>query len=255
MFVPDASMDLVAWERDGFVRGLRWMDAEEATARLQAFEALEAAALAEQPPGTKMPDFRPWDHADHPLRAWMTELVDDPRLHAMLVPLLGPDLLLRNADVFAKAPGLRRGIGWHWDTAELGPDADHLVTVWLALTTATPANGGLRYAAGSHRLIPPDAPTDRHRLTFSPTAVAALDPASFVDNALQPGQVSVHHFRLAHSSGPNTTTGRRIGIALRVLSPRCSPETAESGQAYRMTGTGPVGRWQLRDRFPMTWTA
>ena len=38
-----------------------------------------------------------------------------------------------------------------------------------------------------------------------------------VTAALEAGEFSVHHFRLAHKSGPNASNDRRIGFAIRYI--------------------------------------
>jgi ectoine hydroxylase-related dioxygenase (phytanoyl-CoA dioxygenase family) len=239
---------------DGFLTPLDAIPADHAADLLRRLESLEAQELAARGGTWPKRDYRPWEMEDHPLRAWMDEIARLPTVLDAIEGVLGPDILLRNADIFLKEPQRRQGIGWHWDTAERGDDADQILTAWLALTPATPANGCLRYARASHRTEVPDAPKDKYHLTFSKEACASIPPESVVYNELSPGQMSLHHFRVAHASGPNTTAHRRIGVALRVMSPRVTAATAESGQATLLRGRDTLRHFAIKDRFPMTWT-
>ena len=44
-----------------------------------------------------------------------------------------------------------------------------------------------------------------------------LDPDKQVYMELEPGQMSLHHFRLVHGSDANTSDERRIGLAIRYV--------------------------------------
>ena len=63
----------------------------------------------------------------------------------------GPDLLLRNYDVFTKIGASRLAINWHTDTGHLGRSTDGMLTLWLALTPSTRRNGAMQFVKGSHR--------------------------------------------------------------------------------------------------------
>lgn len=243
-----------AYWTDGYVNRLVALTPDEAAEQLAAFERIEAETVAAHGGEWKQRDYRPWEHADHPFRDWIDGLVRHPRVLDFVESILGPDILIRNADIFVKNPGIRRGINWHVDTAEKGPDADRLLTVWLGLTDSTDENGGLHYAAGSHRQLLPDAPKDKWNLTLSPTAVSALDRSREVINVMEAGMMSMHHFSLVHASGPNRTTRRRVGFVGRYMAPAIQASTAESGVATLLRGRDTHGHFTLKDRFPMTWT-
>ncbi len=222
---------LESYWQEGYVNRLVALTPEEAADQLARFEQIEAETVAAHGGTWTQRDYRPWEQAEHPFRGWIDSLVRHPRILDYVESILGPDILIRNADVFVKNPGVRRGIRWHIDTAEKGPDADRLLTVWLGLTESTDENGGLHYSAASHRQTLPDAPKDKYNLTLSPTACAALDPAREVVNVMEAGMMSMHHFSLVHASGPNRTAARRVGFVGRYMAPAISQATAESGVA------------------------
>lgn len=250
--LPPEQID--AFWQNGFVTRIPALTPDEARERLEAFEAIEAAEIARGGGAWTQRDYRPWEQDDHPLRAWLDSLARHPRVLDAVESILGPDLLLRNADVFLKEPGNPRGIGWHLDTARRGPEVDGLVTVWLGLTASTRENGGLLYAAGSHRIDIPGGPKDRFTLTLTREASATLDPSRTHVNEMEPGMCSIHHFGLVHASGPNRTANRRLGFVGRYMATSVDPAVAESGAATLVRGTDSHRRFALKDRFPMTFT-
>jgi hypothetical protein len=78
----------------------------------------------------------------------------------------------------------------------------------------------MTFLPGTHfnQLAHTENPNDAaNMLAFGQT----LQPDGFLDDPvvapLRPGEFSLHHFRLAHKSGPNSTTDRRIGFAIRYI--------------------------------------
>jgi non-heme Fe2+,alpha-ketoglutarate-dependent halogenase len=241
------------WQK-GFVSRVPILTPEEAAEELATLERLEAEEVARRGGVWDKRDFRPWEEEDHPLFAWANALVRRPKLLDAVESILGPDILIRNCDVFIKRPGLKRDIGWHVDTAEQGPAADWIATMWLGLSSSTRVNGCLLYSAGSHRVEIPNGPKDKYSLTFTREAVAALKPTDTYFNEMLPGEASMHHFRIAHASGPNRSPIRRTGFVVRFMSPKCTPETAESGAVALARGKDTSGRFMIREKFPMSWT-
>jgi ectoine hydroxylase-related dioxygenase (phytanoyl-CoA dioxygenase family) len=238
--------------REGWVHRIPVLAPEEVEELVRRLEEVEAEQSAQGAWTAR--DYRPWDQPDHPLLDWIDRLARHPVVLDAVESILGPDILIRNADVFLKEPGLKRGIGWHVDTAVQGPDADRLLTAWIGLSASTVENGGLQFSAGSHRRVYPGGPKDRYTLTFTKETAALLDPADTRSNVMEPGMMSLHHFRTAHRSGPNLSTGRRIAFVGRYMAPAISAETAESGQATLVRGTDRFGHFALKPRFPLTWT-
>lgn len=239
---------------NGFVSPVPVLTADEAAHYLAWLERIEAEQVEACGGTWDTRDYRPGRDTDHPMKPWLHELAHHPRILDAVSSILGPDVLVRNGDVFIKNPGVRRGIREHRDTAMLGDVTDHLVNIWVGLTPSTPQNGGLWFYRGSHRLDLADGPKDRFTLTLTPGAIGELDKGTVFHNVLEPGQASMHHFSTIHASGPNMTRERRVAFVGRYMSPHCTQEIAECGQAKLMRGTDTVGNFQLTDDFPMTWT-
>jgi len=143
------------------------------------------------------------------------ELARDPRILDAVEDLIGPDIMLFGASAFAKNGRDPRYVSWHQDSAYFGLTPHEEVTVWTALTRANSINGVLRVLPGSHR-----GPDMRHEETFAKDNMLAkgqsligIDESKAVEMPLEPGEFSMHHERMAHSSLPNRSDDRRIGFA------------------------------------------
>ena len=98
-------------------------------------------------------------------------------------------------------------IRWHRDmTSWQCLSAPRLLTFWVALNSVSPANGGMEFAAGSHRVeaagLGDDA--DLHGYDGHPM----VGPA---------GIISAHHCLTGHRSGPNTSPSDRIAMTLHYM--------------------------------------
>ena len=238
----------------GFASGMQAMTAEEAHGFLAELQDIEATQDALYDDGWTTRDYRPWDHPDHPLADWAMSIVMHPGVRAVASSILGPELLVRNADVFVKNPKTRRGIGWHQDTAEQGSETDGMMTMWLGLTASTVENGCLKFIPGSHIGEIPHGPKDKFTLTLNQQALAHLDVANAAFNVMTPGQCSAHHIRMVHASDANRTRERRVGFVIRWMTPEVSAAVCESGTAYVAQGSRTGPGIQAKPHFPMTWT-
>ena len=62
---------------------------------------------------------------------------------------------------------------------------------------------------------------------------------------LDPGQASFHHGLLFHSSGPNTTSDRRIGSAIRYISASMKQETGDCPLVTQVSGQKDYGNFKI----------
>ncbi len=242
--------------REGYVSNIDVLDAEEVRRFRQRLEQVEQQQRALRDGTWPNRHHLPRLGAEHPMRAWFHALVRDPRILEPVASILGPAILVRNADVFIKEPRSESGIGWHLDTTMRQPDADHYLTVWLGLTPSTPVNGGLLFNRGSHLedLPEPHRPPDREHLHLTRTAEQLIDHSRTVDNVMAAGQMSLHHASMLHASDPNRFDDRRIGFVIRYMSTAIAPEAAECEVATLVRGRDTVGRFHLKDDFPVNWT-
>lgn len=153
-------------------------------------------------------------------------LASAPAIVGRMASLYGGDLMLWATHFFDKPParpGRPEEAPWHqdWYTWDLEPMVT--VSAWLAITDATPENGGLEVVAGSHkRPIPFQSTTDtRYSLTFGGKRAdpALVREADTVKLSMKAGQFILFNERLLHRSGANHTPERRIGLGIRVTLP------------------------------------
>lgn len=137
---------------------------------------------------------------------WASDLAAQPRILDAVEGLLGPNLLVWATELFAKHPyNSAVSIGWHRDRPYMGFDSRTTVTAWIALSPSHPANGCLRVLPGP----------ERQR--------AEIDESAAVDVVLQPGEMSLHDADILHGSRPNRSGEKRVGFAVRFVSPEARP--------------------------------
>ncbi len=190
---------------------------------LRALGEAEAAALLARIDAVKPEDVaavrHPWYYKSYLLFTWLDALVRYPRILGPVKDILGPDVMVMSADIWRKDPEERRHISWHQDASYWHLDPLEILTAWIALMPATPANGCMQFAAGTHksRVEHENTYAPDNMLSHGQRAKLEIDEASVVFDALAPGEMSLHHALLAHASGPNTTGEPRVGLAIRYL--------------------------------------
>jgi ectoine hydroxylase-related dioxygenase (phytanoyl-CoA dioxygenase family) len=182
----------------------------------------------------------PWLYKCYLLATWANDLVRHPRVLDSVEAVLGPDILVISADIWVKPPGEGKHVSWHQDAQYYEIEPMAVVNAWVALTEATEENGCLRFSPGSHLrglMRHANRPSVDNMLSHGQTLDPPVDEARAVTAALRPGQVSFHHAFTAHASGPNRTSGRRVGIAMKYM-----PADARS------TGGPPLSAMLVRGR-------
>jgi hypothetical protein len=113
---------------------------------------------------------------------------------------------------------------WHQDGAYWKLDPLEALTVWLAVDESTTENGCLRIIPGTQHtpIQQPARREDVPNLLFSASDQRVVDELierhGVVDIELSPGDVSIHHPNVVHSSQPNTSGKRRCGLDLGYIS-------------------------------------
>lgn len=234
------------WER-GYVNRIPVLDADELASFRAEFDRLEAA----QGPDWLDRDFRPWKHDSHPFEDWFIELATHPRILDAVESLLGPDLLVRNGDVFTREVGGFEGVLWHVDSSKEGPVMDGMLSAWIGLSDSTRANGAIEFAVGTHRDGVERGFNDE--LGIDDEAVRGVEAGQTVFNEMEAGEMSLHHIRLIHRSQTNETDERRIGYVVRYMTPYVTVEAAEAGQGMLVRGRCPTRHFGLTPNFPISW--
>lgn len=158
----------------------------------------------------------------HLFLRWLYDLVTDKTMLDAVEDLLGPDLLLYHAQWFIKEPNTPDFVSFHQDSAYWSLDDSQGLSAWVAFEASGPENGCMQVIPGTHKVAMEheDRVAKDNMLWRGQTVKQTLDESKAVDFALQPGEMSVHHARIVHGSGPNRSNRRRIGYSVRYLPAR-----------------------------------
>jgi ectoine hydroxylase-related dioxygenase (phytanoyl-CoA dioxygenase family) len=133
-----------------------------------------------------------------------------PTIAGICADLVGPDVNLYWDQAVYKKPEKPRRFPWHQDNGYAFVEPQQYLTVWLALTDATLANGCPMVAPGYHRLG-----------TIAHTYVEPLgweclrDPDGVVAAEVPAGGAVVFSSLTPHLTGPNTTDEVRKAYILQ----------------------------------------
>ena len=123
------------------------------------------------------------------------------------------DIKLYGDQLFMKAPVTGTAQGWHQDSAswrDIFPM--DLVTAWTAIDDATPENGCLNFAPGTHRwgMIGGDR---------AKPFIADIESGGWpiVPAPVKRGSISFHHSLTFHQSNANLSGARRRGYAFHYM--------------------------------------
>lgn len=240
VLTPD---EQAVYRREGVLFPKRVMSAGDAAGLLEQLEAHER--------DTGGPVSGKYRYKSHLVFPWVDELMRHPRILDLVEAVIGPDILVWTTHLYPKEPGDGRFISWHQDSAHWGLDSDQIVTVWLALTPVTRENGAMQMLPGSHTGGPVehrDTDDANNILTRGQTIDHEIDESQALWVTLEPGEVSLHHVDIWHASPPNTTAARRVGVALRYITPSARQQRVEVDYATLVRGEDRHGHFRPERR-------
>jgi hypothetical protein len=181
---------------------------------------------------------------------WLVELAKNPAILDAVEDIIGPNIMLFGASIFAKNGRDPRYVSWHQDSAYFGLSPHEEITAWVGFTESTIEKGCLKVLPRSH--LGPDL---RHVETFAKDnmlakgqSIEGIDESRAVSMELEPGQFSLHHERTAHGSGPNRGADRRIGFAFFYI-PTHVQSLIGRRPATLVRGVDTFGHWDA-DKLP-----
>jgi ectoine hydroxylase-related dioxygenase (phytanoyl-CoA dioxygenase family) len=193
------------YDHDGILFPLSVFSPEETQTYRAACDALEAQ-LGGKPRTIEVRQM----HLHFP---WAFALATHPRMLDAVEDLLGPDLLVWATELFAKhAHDATVSIGWHRDRPYTGFDPRSAMTAWIALSDSNAANGCMRALPGPAR-----------SQTVGAGRRIDVNEAEAIDVVLRPGEMSLHDGDIPHGSGPNRSGVKRVGFAIRYVTPEARP--------------------------------
>ena len=212
--------ELRAWREDGLVVSPRAFGAERLGQMRDCLERLLRDNAHIAPESLVCPHIPNGPRHDAAAAARWLEFATDPLLLDAVEALIGPDLVLWGSQVFCKPAGTGREVPWHQDGQYWPIRPLATCSAWIALDEATPANGCMRYVAGSHRggrLLAHRTRAGREVVLNQEVDPAAIDPAAVRDDVLPAGGFSLHDVYLVHGSGPNRSARRRAAFVVRFM--------------------------------------
>ena len=186
--------------------------ARELLESLESFEASAGAPLGKQPGQLRA--------KTHLLFPWMNTLVRHDAILDAVEDLIGPNILVYHVTCWLKEPGDASYVSWHQDGTYFLLDPPEHVTAWIALTDSTEQSGCVAVIPSSHTVGQRRhemSPCEDNLLSNGQHVDEHIDPSDAVPLVLQAGQMSLHHTHLIHSSGPNVSHRRRIGIGISYI--------------------------------------
>lgn len=234
-----SAAEIEQYRRDGYVCPVPVLDAADVAdlrGRLETFEATQGGKL--DPPQR---------NKSHLLFKWVDDLIRDARVLDPISQLIGDDLLCWNTLFWIKEAGSESFVSWHQDTRYWGLSSQDVVTAWLALSPATAESGCMRVMPGTHIgdvLDHQDRYDENNLLTRGQEIAAGMDEAKAVYMPLEPGQMSIHNYRLAHASGANSSGDRRIGISMHFMPPDAAQIVGNWDSAALVRGRDPFGHFE-----------
>ncbi len=232
------------YERDGYVCPVDVLSPERARHYRDTIEGLERDYPAGSLPRDVSHYFRVSAHLVVPM---MAEIAQEPAVLDAVESILGHDLVVWSSELFMKEAGSDKIVSWHQDLTYWGfGGIDEQVTAWVALSDVTPQSGCMRFVPGSHKreIVPhTDTFADDNMLSRGQEIAVEVDEDEAVDIVLKPGQMSLHHGRIFHASGPNRSDDRRIGVAIRYMTPGVHRLVGESDYAMLARGCDRERNW------------
>ena len=227
-----------AFNRDGYVKGLRIFSRKEMAAHRAYFDALLARVLAEGGSSYSI-------STAHLKYGKVYDLLTHPRIVRCVRDLLGENVAGWGSHYFCKLPRDGKVVHWHQDASYWPLTPSKTVTVWLAIDDADVENACMRFIPGSHHF---------GHLTYQLSEAAedavlnqrvenAEQFGEPVDVELKAGEISMHSDLLLHSSEANRSDRRRCGLTLRYCAADVRAGLGWNAKGVLVSGEDPSGHW------------
>ena len=225
------------WD-DGFLFPLDVVTAKEAVDYRSQLECIERCAAEQYNLPLPLKRYL-LSHADV-VMPMVAQLALKPTVLDAVESIIGPNLMVWSANFFIKEANSDSIISMHQDLTYWGfGETSDQVTAWIALSPSTEQSGCMDLVKGSHK-----NPILPHNDTFAQNNLLSRGQEVAVDVSddqrtriqLMPGQMSLHHGLAIHGSKPNTSSDRRIGLAIRYINPGAQQKTV--AREYAMMARG-----------------
>lgn len=234
---------LDSYRNEGFAFPVDVLSPEEVRRARDGLEAWEAQS--------GRPLAYPEKSAAYLLFDWADALAFHPAVLDAVEDLIGPDILVYHSTIFVKEANAPAFVHWHQDGAYFFLEPPEQVTAWIALSEASVRAGCMRIIPGSHRgdwLEHRDDPSPDNMIPRGQGVLGRHGPEDGVLMPLAAGQMSLHHTKALHASGPNANDDRRIGVNISFIPAHVRPLGAPRPSALLARGTDQHGHFAPEQR-------
>ena len=234
---------IASYERDGFLSPIPVFPREDVRRLRDHFEAFEQRFGGIEKAVGRRTDL-------HLLTDWGFDVVTDSRIVGPVTSILGSDVLLWSMNWFIKEPDNTKFVSFHQDANYWGLEPHDVATAWVALSDAGVSTGPMEFIPGSHRgelYEQHNTFENDNLLSRGQTIEADLPIKDCVMTPLAAGEMSLHHVRAVHRSGPNRSADRRIGMVLRFCATHVR-QTKGADTATLVAGEDRFGHFELMQR-------
>jgi len=224
------------FEKDGFFSPLRLIDKSTASSYCEILETVEQK--------TGSLNYR---YKIHTVLEIAYKLASNKKLLDSVETLLGPNILLYNTSFVIKEPHSKTHISWHQDLTYWGFNDDKQVAAWIALSDATEENGCMYMIPGSHKVgqLPHKITKDSNNLLHHGQTIEGVSEERSRCIPLKAGEASLHHGWTMHTSYPNKSDDRRIGLTINYISTDMFQTQTEHDSAMLVRGVDHYNHFKI----------
>lgn len=225
------------FHREGWLGPFTLLERDE---MLRLRPQVEAAVAARPPDGLN--EHHGAGHNRYLDQAVIWHLASHPNLVGRACSLVGRDLLLWRTNFFTKEPGGKE-IPWHQDWNYWPIEPAIVVSAWLAIDDVTVENSCVQVIPGSHRKVLNHISAGSEMLFNQQADTHGVDMSTKVDIPLQAGEFFLFNERTLHHSEPNRSNKRRMGMAIRMITPqvRLLEWDGPLHRLAQLSGSDPLG--------------
>jgi hypothetical protein len=224
------------FEEDGYFSPLRLFDKSTALSYREILETVEQK--------TGSLNYR---YKIHTVVEMAYKLASNKELLDSVEALLGPNILLYNTSFVIKEPHSKAHISWHQDLTYWGFNDDKQVAAWIALSDATEENGCMHMIPGSHKggQLPHRTTKDSNNLLHHGQTIEGVSEEQSRCIPLNAGEASLHHGWTMHTSYPNKSDDRRIGLTINYISTDMFQTQTEHDSAMLVRGVDHYNHFKI----------
>lgn len=227
-----------AFNRDGYLKGIRIFDKKEIEEIRRYFDELLAKTLAAGGDSYSI-------STAHLRYGRVYDILNDARIVARIKDLLGDNVIAWGSHFFCKMPGDGKRVSWHQDSSYWPLSPSMAVTAWLAIDDASVENACMRFIPGSHHLghLTYALSENDEGNVLNQTVVGADELGDPVNVELKAGEISIHSDLLLHGSEANQSNRRRCGLTLRYCPAMVRADLGWNAKGVIVSGSDESRHW------------